>query len=149
MTWFVKFRTICLSKFLIGLKILFFYLLFQVKKSYPMIKETGLNALLQKPKISKSNTTQFLDASVPWDLRKIRVIFGMTPVEKWFKWPLLTSKEANSMELLGKQNINSCFLRRPQKITKSSPSIWHLLGKRQIDGEDFVIFYGLFRKHEL
>ena len=33
-------------------------------------------------------------------------------------------------------------LERPQKITKSnsSPSIWHLLSKRQIDSEDFVIF---------
>ena len=87
------------------LKILFFYLSFQVKKSYPMIKETGLNALLQKPKISKSNMTQFLDASVPWDLRKILVIFGMTPGARWSKWPLLTSKEASSIELLGKQNI--------------------------------------------
>jgi hypothetical protein len=25
-------------------------------------------------------------------------------------------------------------------MTKSSPSIWHLLSKRQIDGEDFIIF---------
>ena len=38
----------------------------------------------------------------------------------------------------------SCFLRRPQNLTKSSPSIWRLL-----DGEDFVNFWGLLRKHEL
>ena len=25
-------------------------------------------------------------------------------------------------------------------MTKSSPPIWHLLSKRQIDGEDFIIF---------
>ena len=56
-----------------------------MKKSYPMIKETGLNALLQKPKISKSNMTPFPDASVPSDLRKIRVIFGMTHEARWFK----------------------------------------------------------------
>ena len=31
---------------------------------------------------------------------------------------------------------------------KPSLSIWHLLSKRQIDDEDFVIFYGLLRKHE-
>ena len=42
-----------------------------------------------------------------------------------------------------------CFLRRAQKLTKSSPSIWRLLSKCQIDGEDFVIFGGLLRKHEL
>ena len=34
-------------------------------------------------------------------------------------------------------------------MTKSSPSIWHLLSKRQIDGEDFIIFCGLLKKHEL
>ena len=27
-----------------------------------------------------------------------------------------------------------------KKITKSSPSIWHLLSNSQMDGEDFVIF---------
>ena len=30
--------------------------------------------------------------------------------------------------------------KKATKITKSSPSIWHLPSKRQIDGEDFVIF---------
>ena len=34
-------------------------------------------------------------------------------------------------------------------MTKSSPSIWCLLSKCQIDGEDFVNFCGLLRKHEL
>ena len=34
-------------------------------------------------------------------------------------------------------------------MTKFSPSIWHLLSKRQTDGEDFVIFGGLLRKAEL
>ena len=34
-------------------------------------------------------------------------------------------------------------------MKKSSPSIWHLLSKRQIDGEDLVNFCGLLRKHEL
>ena len=34
-------------------------------------------------------------------------------------------------------------------MTKSSPSIWHLLSKCQINGEDFLIFCGLLRKHEL
>ena len=32
---------------------------------------------------------------------------------------------------------------------KSSPLIWRLLSKCQIDGEDFIIFCGLLRKHEL
>ena len=32
---------------------------------------------------------------------------------------------------------------------KSSPLIWRLLSKCQIDGEDFVIFCGLLRKQEL
>ena len=32
---------------------------------------------------------------------------------------------------------------------KSSPSIWHFVSKHQIDGEDFGIFGGLLRKHEL
>ena len=41
--------------------------------------------------------------------------------------------------------FSSCFLRRPQKLTKSSLSIWHLLCKHQIDGEDFVNFCGLLR----
>ena len=44
---------------------------------------------------------------------------------------------------------SSCFLRKPQKLTKSSPWIWHLLSKRQIDDEDFVNFCGLLWKHEL
>ena len=43
----------------------------------------------------------------------------------------------------------SCFLRRPQKLTKSSWSIWRLLSKCQIDVEDFINFCGLLRKHEL
>ena len=47
------------------------------------------------------------------------------------------------------QSKSSCFLRSPQKWTKSSPSIWRLLSKCQIDGEDFVNFCGLIRKHEL
>ena len=34
-------------------------------------------------------------------------------------------------------------------VTKYSLSIWHLLSKRQIDGEDLVNFCGLLRKHEL
>ena len=34
-------------------------------------------------------------------------------------------------------------------MTKSSPLIWHLLSKRQNDGEDLVIFCVLLRKHEL
>ena len=41
---------------------------------------------------------------------------------------------------------NRCFgLRRPQKLTKSSPSIWNLLH----NVKDFVKFCGLLRKHEL
>ena len=32
---------------------------------------------------------------------------------------------------------------------KSSPTIWRLLSKCQIDSEDFVNFCGLLRKHEL
>ena len=32
-------------------------------------------------------------------------------------------------------------------MTKSSPSIWHLL--ESINGEDFINFCGLLRKHEL
>ena len=32
---------------------------------------------------------------------------------------------------------------------KSSPSIWHLPGKGQIDREDFVNFCGLLKKYEL
>ena len=44
---------------------------------------------------------------------------------------------------------SSCFLRRPQKITKSSPLIWYFLSERQIKGKDFVIFYRFLRKHEL
>ena len=44
---------------------------------------------------------------------------------------------------------SSCILRSQQKIAKSSPLIWRLLSKCQIDGEDFVIFCGLLRKHEL
>ena len=35
-------------------------------------------------------------------------------------------------------------------MTKSSPSIWHYLCRKcQIDGEDFINFCGLLRKHEL
>ena len=34
-------------------------------------------------------------------------------------------------------------------MIKSSPSIWHLLSKRQIGSEDFIIFCGLLGKHEL
>ena len=34
-------------------------------------------------------------------------------------------------------------------MTKSSLSIWHLLTKRQIYGEDLTIFCGLLRKYEL
>ena len=34
-------------------------------------------------------------------------------------------------------------------MKKSSPTIWHLLSKRQIEGEDLVNFCGLLRKHEL
>ena len=34
-------------------------------------------------------------------------------------------------------------------MIKSSLSILQLLGKRQIDGEDFIIFCGLLGKHEL
>ena len=34
---------------------------------------------------------------------------------------------------------SSYFLRRPQKLTKSSPSIWHYVhSKCQVNGEDFV-----------
>ena len=44
---------------------------------------------------------------------------------------------------------SSCFLRWPQKLTKSSPLIWCLLSKCQIDDEDIVNFCGLLRKHEL
>ena len=44
---------------------------------------------------------------------------------------------------------SSCFTRRPQKLTKSSPSIWHYVVRCQINGEDFVNFCGLLRKHEL
>ena len=41
------------------------------------------------------------------------------------------------------------FSKKATKIEKSSPSIWHFLSKRQIDGEDFVIFCVLLRIHEL
>ena len=41
------------------------------------------------------------------------------------------------------------FSKKVTKNTKSSPLIWHLLSHRQIDGEDFEIFRGLLRKHEL
>ena len=34
-------------------------------------------------------------------------------------------------------------------MTKSSLSIWHLLSKRQINSEDFIIFCGLLGRHEL
>ena len=41
------------------------------------------------------------------------------------------------------------FSRRPQKLMKSSQSIWrYVVSKRQIDGEDFVNFRGLHRKYE-
>ena len=43
----------------------------------------------------------------------------------------------------------SWVLKRPQKTTKPSPLIWHLLSKRRIESEDLIIFCGLFRKHEL
>ena len=45
--------------------------------------------------------------------------------------------------------INSWFLKRPQKFTKSSPSIKHLQHLCQIKGADFVIFCCLLRKHKL
>ena len=39
---------------------------------------------------------------------------------------------------------------KARKLTKSSPSIWHYLWSMcQTDGEDFVNFFGLLRKHEL
>ena len=41
------------------------------------------------------------------------------------------------------------FSKKATKITKSSLSIWRLLSKCQIDDEDFVIFCGLLRKHEI
>ena len=47
-------------------------------------------------------------------------------------------------------DLKFMFSKKATKITKSSLSIWHLLcTKRQIAGEDFVIFCGLLRKHEL
>ena len=36
--------------------------------------------------------------------------------------------------------VKFMFSKKATKITKSSPSIWRLLSKCQIDGEDFVIF---------
>ena len=42
---------------------------------------------------------------------------------------------------------SSCFLRRPQRILNRSDN--YQQSKRQIDGKDFVIFFGLLRKHEL
>ena len=44
---------------------------------------------------------------------------------------------------------SSAFLRRPQKIVKSSLWFWHLLSKRQNLEEDFANFCGLLRKTEL
>ena len=41
------------------------------------------------------------------------------------------------------------FSKKATKLTKSSPTIWRLLSKCQIDSEDFVNFCGLLRKHEL
>ena len=38
-------------------------------------------------------------------------------------------------------------LGRPQKKAKYSLLISNLLSKHQIDGEDFIIFCGLHRKH--
>ena len=55
-----------------------------------------------------------------------------THLESVFESTLMPKKDLSS----------SCFLRRPQKLMKSSPSF-------QIDGEDFVNFCGLHRKHEL
>ena len=51
--------------------------------------------------------------------------------------------------IVQKFNLSSCFLRRPLKLKKSSPSIWRLLSKCQINGEDLVNFCGLLRKHDL
>ena len=45
--------------------------------------------------------------------------------------------------------VKFMFSKKAQKSTKSSPSIWRLLSKRQIDGEDFFNFCDLLRKHEL
>ena len=46
-------------------------------------------------------------------------------------------------------DLSSCFLKRPQKLTKSSLLIWILLSMCQINGEDFFNFCGHLRKHEL
>jgi hypothetical protein len=36
--------------------------------------------------------------------------------------------------------VKFIFSKKATKNTKSSPSIWHLLSKRQIYGDDFIIF---------
>ena len=79
-----------------------------------------------------------------------------------WNWPKVLPRNAYSLNWLSLNYLSkyvhvvqsSCCLRRPQKLTKSSPSIWrwliwHLLSKRQIDGENFVNFCSLLRKHEL
>ena len=45
--------------------------------------------------------------------------------------------------------VKFMFSKKATKITESSLSNWRLLSKCQIDGEDFVIFCGILRKHKL
>ena len=45
--------------------------------------------------------------------------------------------------------VKFVFSKKATKIDKILTSIWHLLHKCQIDGEEIVIFCGLLRKHEL
>ena len=50
---------------------------------------------------------------------------------------------------LGNRILKFVFSKKATKLTKSSLLIWHFLSKHQINGEDFVNFCRLHRKHAL